>query len=256
VANRLSVALSAAALIVAVLGTSPLGGAAVDAAKGLKAQVAPKASTASPKALRGPRGPRGPRGLRGLRGLPGPAGPAGTPGGQGPAGPQGTQGPQGPSGLLSSANQLDGLPCSVSGKPGAVATLLDTYAPAQAGRSFISPACVYADSYEPNDSRGAKSTVPSIFGVYASIWPANDEDWFAGSHTQSGTQSYAVYLSPEVGARPRIDVYRDGSLVPGAPGGLCTPAAVTPGTHTYEIRAVGTGYGSYYVSTSSSCPTF
>jgi len=89
--KHISVALSAAALVVAVLGVTPVGGAAVSGTIGVtKAQLVHVGLIN--------RGPRGPRGLRGLRGLPGPAGPAGPAGAagpQGPAGPQGAPGPQG-----------------------------------------------------------------------------------------------------------------------------------------------------------------
>jgi Collagen triple helix repeat (20 copies) len=119
--QRLPIALSAAALVVAVLGATPFGEAAGDAAsKGLGAAEAVVTdstfeTTASPSATlqRGPRGPRGkrgprgfrgpkglrgPRGLRGLRGFAGPAGPAGAAGPAGPAGPAGAAGPPGQEG--------------------------------------------------------------------------------------------------------------------------------------------------------------
>jgi Collagen triple helix repeat (20 copies) len=119
--QRLPIALSAAALVVALLGATPFGEAAGDAAsKGLGAAEAVVTdstldTTASPTAalqrgprgprgkrgprgFRGPRGVRGPRGLRGLRGFAGPAGPAGAAGPAGPAGPAGAAGPAGPPG--------------------------------------------------------------------------------------------------------------------------------------------------------------
>jgi hypothetical protein len=124
--QRLPIALSAAALIVAVLGATPFGEAAGDAAsKGLGAAEAVVTdstldTTASPTAtlqrgprgprgkrgprgFRGPRGVRGPRGLRGLRGFAGPAGPAGAAGPAGPAGAAGATGPAGPPGPAGSA---------------------------------------------------------------------------------------------------------------------------------------------------------
>jgi hypothetical protein len=119
--QRLPIALSAAALVVAVLGATPFGEAAGNAAsKGLGAaeavvtdrtfdttagptatlQRGPKGPRGKrgPRGLRGPKGARGPRGLRGLRGLAGPAGPAGATGPAGPAGPTGPAGPAGPAG--------------------------------------------------------------------------------------------------------------------------------------------------------------
>ncbi|HEY7149876.1 MAG TPA: hypothetical protein VH420_10575 [Gaiellaceae bacterium] len=75
---RLAVVLSAAALVVALLGATPLGNAAEKTVK----QVV-RAGKAQKSAARGPRGPRGKRGLRGprgLRGFQGPPGDRGVPG--------------------------------------------------------------------------------------------------------------------------------------------------------------------------------
>jgi hypothetical protein len=72
---RLAVALSAAALVVALLGATPLGNAAEKTVK----QVV-RAGKAEKSGSRGPRGKRGPRGLRGPRGFQGPPGEKGDPG--------------------------------------------------------------------------------------------------------------------------------------------------------------------------------
>ncbi len=96
--NKLPIALSSAALVVALLGTTPLGQAAGDAADGSLRLVGMQAK--KPPA-RGPRGPRGPRGFAGPRGPQGPAGAQGVPGPQGNAGSPGapgTDGAQGPKG--------------------------------------------------------------------------------------------------------------------------------------------------------------
>jgi hypothetical protein len=101
--QRLPIALSSAAFVLALFGSTPLGSAAGDAvssgAKLLSATAKPK-----PKVLRGPRGRRGARG---------PAGPAGA---AGVAGPQGAQGPAGPAGApnpnavnAQNADNLDNL---------------------------------------------------------------------------------------------------------------------------------------------------
>ena len=72
---RLAVALSAAALVVALLGATPLGNAA-----GKKVKQVVRAGEAEKAGSRGPRGKRGPRGPRGLRGFQGPPGDKGDPG--------------------------------------------------------------------------------------------------------------------------------------------------------------------------------
>ena len=118
---RIAIALAAAALAVAVLGSTPIGGAALQAsARSLEATGLHDGKAKPPS-----RGPRGPRGAPGPRGYAGPAGPKGDPGpagvpgrdgaqgapgdrgpqgstgSQGPAGPQGTPGPAGAPGANS-----------------------------------------------------------------------------------------------------------------------------------------------------------
>ena len=73
--QRLAVVLAAAALVVALLGATPLGNAAQKTVT--KVVRAGKSS----KSARGPRGPRGPRGLRGFQGPPGVKGDKGEAGG-------------------------------------------------------------------------------------------------------------------------------------------------------------------------------
>jgi hypothetical protein len=73
--QRLAVALAAAALVVALLGATPLGNAAQNTVT--KVVRAGKSS----KQARGPRGPRGPRGRRGFQGPPGIKGDTGPAGG-------------------------------------------------------------------------------------------------------------------------------------------------------------------------------
>jgi hypothetical protein len=84
---------------------------------------------AGPQGERGAPGPAGeagapgPRGEQGARGEVGPAGPAGE---RGPTGPQGPAGPQGTPGRgLSSFDELAGLPCTSSGRTGAVSVRFD-----------------------------------------------------------------------------------------------------------------------------------
>jgi hypothetical protein len=73
--QRLAVALAAAALVVALLGTTPLG----NAAQNTVTKVVQVGKSSKP--ARGPRGKRGPRGLRGFQGPPGTKGDTGPAGG-------------------------------------------------------------------------------------------------------------------------------------------------------------------------------
>ena len=90
-AGRVAVALSSAALVVALLGAIPMGSAAGSAVQ-LARDSMVGAPAAKQKTLRGPRGPRGRPGVRGRQGIPGPQGERGL---QGERGPQGDRGPQG-----------------------------------------------------------------------------------------------------------------------------------------------------------------
>jgi hypothetical protein len=74
--QRLAVVLAAAALVVALLGATPLG----NAAQNTVTKVV-RVGKSSKQARRGPRGPRGPRGYRGFQGPPGVKGETGPAGG-------------------------------------------------------------------------------------------------------------------------------------------------------------------------------
>ena len=123
--NRLPIALSVAALAVAVLGVTSVGEAAsnavraafaknADAVDGISASRTPKPNhllalgrngqfplRVIPRDIQvaidnvGPQGPRGPQGPAGPRGADGAPGPTGPPGATGPAGPAGLAGPAG-----------------------------------------------------------------------------------------------------------------------------------------------------------------
>jgi hypothetical protein len=87
--GRIAVALSTAALVVAVLGATSLGSAAGSVTRSvLTANEAEAVKKPKP-------GPRGPRGRRGPAGRPGPPGAKGEPGPRGQAGPAGERGAQG-----------------------------------------------------------------------------------------------------------------------------------------------------------------
>jgi len=93
--GRVAIALSSAALAVAVLGVTPLGsaaGSAVQVAKDSVLASAPSATAKEKRPIRGPRGRRGPVGPPGPRG---PIGETGKAGAQGERGLQGERGPQG-----------------------------------------------------------------------------------------------------------------------------------------------------------------
>ena len=102
--QKLPIALSAAALAVAILGATAFGEAGSIKIGALPDKTAANVlgTKASPAVKRGPRGPRG------RRGAPGPRGP------QGPQGPQGAQGPQGPAGSPGSPG-APGAPGSAKG---------------------------------------------------------------------------------------------------------------------------------------------
>ena len=91
VKERLPIAISIAALVVAVLGSTGLGEAAQNGvtAGASKAKRATGLGAEKSSARRGPRGPRGYRGYRGYRGLRGFQGPPGDKGDKGDKGDRG-----------------------------------------------------------------------------------------------------------------------------------------------------------------------
>ncbi len=125
--KRLPMVLSAAALVVAVFGSTPLGHAVTSAVppfakkaayaeragtagalNGIKASKQPRAGQLVPLGqdgkfpasvgIAGPAGPQGPKGDTGEQGPAGPKGATGPKGAEGPSGPAGTRGPSGVSG--------------------------------------------------------------------------------------------------------------------------------------------------------------
>lgn len=94
---RLAVALSSAALAVALLGVTPLGSAAGSAVDLARDSVG-ASPAAKQKTIRGPRGPRGRPGPRGPQGITGAQGEWGAPGERGLQGDRGSQGERGPQG--------------------------------------------------------------------------------------------------------------------------------------------------------------
>ncbi len=235
-----SVALASLSALAVALVTTPLGTGATSKRATVEASKAQSA--------RGPRGPRGKRGFRGRRGF---RGFLGAPGASGAQGIQGPQGVQGPSGLLSSADQLQGLPCTQNNAPGVVITSR-TNDPATTGATSLNPQCAYADGYEPNNTRAEESNLASLIGIGMSIFPADEEDWLASSF-DGGASTAALYFTILGGIQPTMDVYRDAVLV--ASGVSCASGVLTPGVHNYEVRVVGAGVASYVLSSSPTCPT-
>lgn len=154
-------------------------------------------------------------------------------------------------GLLSSADQLQGLSCTQKDKPGVVITTR-TLDPQMTGATELNPQCAYADGYEPNNTRAEKSNLIGLTGWGMSIFPANDEDWLSSSVDPGGT-AQSLFVTVSGGTRPTMDVYRDTVLV--ASGVSCAPGVLLPGAHDYEVRVIGAGAASYSLSSNSTCPT-
>ena len=87
--GRIAIALSSAALALALLGVTPLGSAAGSAVQQARDSVlAENSARGKPRTIRGPRGPRGRPGRPGARGA------KGEPGSPGERGHQGERGPR------------------------------------------------------------------------------------------------------------------------------------------------------------------
>ena len=174
-----------------------------------------------------------PRGARGLQGSPGPAGPQGV---RGPAGPQGAQGP---AGLLTSPNELEGLPCQSPNGPGTTEVVVDRdygshpgATTSGSGYNGMGLACIRADDHEPNDTpaQATDATSYEIGGqrwVSGTISPAGNDDWYKLTGVDLGT---SVILLDSV--RSLMDVYRNGTQV--AAGTKCY--STSAGAANWEIR--------------------
>src|SRR5919197_2480466 len=182
-----------------------------------------------------------PRGARGPQGSPGPAGPQGA---QGSAGPQGAQGPpgpqgiQGPSGLLTSPNELEGLPCQSPNGPGTTEVPVDhdygSHPGATTGNGYngMGLACIRADDLESNDTRAQATNATSfVSGGFRSasgtIYPAGNDDWFKLTAVDLGGN---VILLDSL--RSLMEVYKDGTQVAAATHCYTTSA----GAANWEIR--------------------
>ena len=130
VKERLPIAISIAALVVALLGVTGLGEAAQNGvtASVTKAKRAAGLSTTRTAARRGPRGPRGPRGYRGDRG------PRGF---QGPPGDKGDKGDRGDHGSSDAYEATLSTPVTVSATVPDEAAWVVTSAPLAAGNYVV-----------------------------------------------------------------------------------------------------------------------
>jgi hypothetical protein len=182
-----------------------------------------------------------PRGARGAQGSPGRAGPQGL---RGPAGPQGaqgargSQGAQGPAGLLTSPNELEGLPCQSPSGPGTTEAVVDRDSGSHPGTTTgsgyngIGLACIRADDLEPNDTR-AQATDATSFESGGERWaagtisPAGNDDWYKLTGVDLGG---TVILLDSL--RSLMDVYRNGTQV--AAGTQCYTTSA--GAADWEVR--------------------
>jgi hypothetical protein len=186
--NRLPIVLSVTALIVAVLGSTPVGHAALDAVPfarnadkvdGISASRTPRAgqllalgrnkvfpASVLPKGLQGPPGPVGPQGLQGPPGAPGAKG---DPGPQGPAGQPGIAGVPG----LSAVEIVTGASASNATNTKAIAVDCPAGKLLLAGGGSVTPPW--------NDTSGpylqASRPEPHGWGVRATEGPGFVGDW-------------------------------------------------------------------------------
>lgn len=184
-----------------------------------------------------------PRGARGAQGSPGPAGP------QGVQGLAGAQGAQGPTGLLTSPNELEGLPCQSPNGPGTTEAVVDhewgSHPGATTGNGYngMGLACIRADDLEPNDTR-PQATDATSFGSGGERWasgtisPAGNDDWFKLTGVDLGA---SVILVESV--RSLMDVYRNGTQV--AAGKHCY--VTSAGAANWEIRVYASRLDYYTV---------
>lgn len=187
--QRLAVALSAVALVVALLGTTPLGNAAEKTVK----QVV-RVGKAQSSSARGPRGKRGPRGPRGPRGFQGPPGEKGEPG-----------------------SPTDGFearsttPVDISATTAETATTALTSAPLPAGKYAFSGEVVLhgtGNALVTCQARGPGSTGPRL-GVPATLHVGTGSD-----SVRDGTLPLAFGATLATGGPISIGCWLDSSAAP------------------------------------------
>ncbi|HEY3050233.1 MAG TPA: collagen-like protein [Gaiellaceae bacterium] len=189
--QRLAVVLSAAALVIALLGTTPLGNAAEKTVK--KVVRVGKAENSS---ARGPRGKRGPRGARGPRGFQGPPGEKGDPG-----------------------SPTDGFearrttPIEISATTAETATTVLTSAPLPAGKYAFSGEIVLhgtGNALVTCQARGPATTGPRL-GVPATLRVGSGPDSvrdgtlplaFGATFATAGPVSIGCWLDSSAAPRP------------------------------------------------------
>jgi Collagen triple helix repeat (20 copies) len=203
--GRAAVALSAAALVVAVLGASSVGSGA-QLVRNSVLKATPLHLDA--KAVRGPRGPRGRAGRPGPRGPKGDAGAPGERGIQGERGPQGDRGPQGERGVAGTAvaarvRSTREIATGSAGWPGVVWPLTANTWTQRAGETDLlvaqvdvhSPAvCDKAGEYEPYAYLTVNLDGAAVGSGYVSFYPGS------GGRTQTiGLYFYPVsaLLAPD-----------------------------------------------------------
>jgi Collagen triple helix repeat (20 copies) len=192
--TRVSLAFSAAALAVALLGITPLGSAAGTAAGVARESVLGSAAPAGPHAkpkprvVRGPRGARGPTGPRGPQGPKGEAGPAGAAGAPGERGSQGERGPQGDRGPAGAAiatrvRNVGELKTGSSGYPGVAWSLAGniwSQASVETQLLFGEVTVRYPDACGGNGTSQPYATIgifidgQSFGSAYASFYPGSE----------------------------------------------------------------------------------
>ena len=161
----------------------------------------------------------------------------------------GAQGAQGPTGLLTSPNELEGLPCQSPNGPGTTEAVVDhewgSHPGATTGNGYngMGLACIRADDLEPNDTR-TQATDATSFGSGGERWasgtisPAGNDDWFKLTGVDLGA---SVILVESV--RSLMDVYRNGTQV--AAGKHCY--VTSAGAANWEIRVYASRLDYYTV---------
>lgn len=200
---RLAVVLAAAALVVALLGATPLGNAAQ--------KTVTKVVGKSSKQARGPRGPRGYRGLRGF---------------QGPPGIKGETGPAG--GLPNGFVARSASPVEIRGTSADAATTVLASGTLPSGKYAFNAQVTLNGSVEANilcQARGPGSAgpllgVPTALHVGAAVGQATVPLTFAGTFAAPGSVYIGCWVDNASQPQP---VATSSNLVALAAGSLSGP---------------------------------
>lgn len=228
----------------------------------------------------GPTGLQGPQGPAGANGLPGPTGPAGAnglPGPTGPAGPQGVTGPTGPGGGLPGVTGPTGpTGLGLQGPTGPTGIGIQgptgpTGAGLQGSTGPTGPTGVVTVFFQ--GAYATRTLISSTYPTFTQIGGLSVTINFTAAATVAifSTGSLETTSGANAGSGVHVGIFVDGTLIPQAlqtvdvtdpsgftqtiaPWSIVAYASVTPGNHTFTVRACKYAFDNFYAGGNTTSP--